>query len=163
MNPYHHIEPNDRVMPAAEFKARVANDPAWATTVTERTHVIGTVILQGSPITDLSPLLVFHASDEKEKRGWAADFLDCHNLTVGQGTFIGDVRFGSALRIIKNFTRLHAPFELSATKLQKCVNLEACPEELLHDHFTGFAPGVKERLLKEIEARKALKQPNIEL
>ena len=73
-----------------QFRAAVANDPAWASKLTEPVEITDICELKGSPITHLSPLLHFTGRDEN---GICAYFENCKSLKVAEGTFSGSVMF----------------------------------------------------------------------
>lgn len=199
-----------------EFIDAVNADPAWATKVTEKTHILGVVNLASSPITHLSQLLEFHpgtggltgkppstlervgkAADfsfsplknaagifhgfvnfehtpiseihpdfqvtRPNNRSWAADFLNCNRLKVAQGSYVGKVQFGESVEVIKNFRLIFTEGPTTWADFQRCVNLRQCPEEILTERNTTFNPKVKVRLLLELDARKTLKKPDLEL
>lgn len=82
-----------RQITSDEFKAAVAIDPAWATTLTEQTEVTGYCDMTGSKITHLSSLLSFTARNGK---GNSADFSGCRNIKVAEGHFAGFVDFSES-------------------------------------------------------------------
>jgi len=89
-----------------EFKAFVARDPAWALTLTEPVEITGCCNMARSKITHLSPLLHFAG---RNKDGDCANFSNCMNLKVAEGSFAGFVNFcGSGVEKIGDL-RITAP------------------------------------------------------
>ena len=82
-----------RNLTAAEFKAAVSLDPAWAATITDPVEITDYCDMEGSKITHLSSLLHFSGRNHK---GNAATFEGCNHLKVAEGKFAGFVDFSSS-------------------------------------------------------------------
>jgi hypothetical protein len=116
---------------AEEFHKLIDGNPSvfeyWNTPL----EITEYVTCQNSPITHLSPHLIFSGID---RSGWAANFYLCKHLQIATGSFHGYVTFGkSAVQKIENLNIISTRQETnSATSFYHCENLQIA---------TGTYPG----------------------
>lgn len=109
-------------MTAAEFIQRTKANPNWCSTITEPTEVTEYLYRDGSNIESLSPLITFSGKNEN---GECADFGNCKNLRIAEGTFHGHVNFAaSGVERIRNLTITETDSANQAASFWNCKNLK---------------------------------------
>jgi len=105
-----------KTLTALEFLEQTAKNPAWATTITEPTEIVGVVNFTNHPIAALSPLLYFK---------YPAQFLDCEQLKLAEGVFLQGCSFeGSGITAIGELTAHTNPETNDAANFGRCERLE---------------------------------------
>ena len=109
-------------MTGEEFCKLIKKDPSWCKNLKESLEITTYVLLTGSNITHLSPLLTFSGRDEY---GVVAHFNRCKKLKIATGTFNGFVSFrNSGLEKIKGLTITETDVTVDSASFIACKNLK---------------------------------------
>lgn len=120
-----------RIMTSEQFRQAVELDPTWAVNLNEPVKITDYCDMAGSGVANLSPQLHFTGRNEE---GDSADFSECANLKVAEGSFAGRVNFsGSGVAKIGDLHISSPSTDGMAAIFFGCENLKVA-----EGNFPGF-------------------------